>query len=475
MAILTTTRLGIKRWESGADAFTRSDMDESHAQLEARVVGFDNGGSQPTASAAKAGFFHYTTTDSAVGQLSYCNGTSYFDIAAPGTISSLDGALSDGTATTFARSDHTHSLDAGIVTTTVLNDSAVTTAKINNSAVTTDKINANAVTNAKLGSDLDASKLTAGTLPVARLAAGSILNAKLGSDLDASKLTAGTLPIARIADNAVTVSKIEQVLGHGILARVDSTTGNLSELTASTNQVLGRGASGNLTFAQVSTGQIATGAVTDAKLGSDLDASKLTAGTLPTARIAANSIDNTRITHMGANTVKVRNVASTGDPSDLEIGSDRVLGRDGSNNLSSTQIKTAMIAADAVTSGKIADNAVTLGTQTTGNYVATITGSTSITVTGSGSESAGVTISHSDTSTLNGAYGGNNNGIVIEDITVDGRGHVTAIGTRDLDDRFPPKGSSYTNSTGGGYWVTYGTGNPPSDSAPNGSIYLQYS
>ena len=471
MAILTTTRLAIKRWESGADAFTRSDMDESHAQLEAKVVGFDNGGSQPTASAAKAGFFHYTTTDSAVGQLSYCNGTSYFDIAAPGTISSLDGALSDGTATTFARSDHTHSLDAGIVTTTVLNDSAVTTAKINNSAVTTDKINANAVTNAKLGSDLDASKLTAGTLPVARLAAGSILNAKLGSDLDASKLTAGTLPIARIADNAVTVSKIEQVLGHGILARVDSTTGNLSELTASTNQVLGRGASGNLTFAQVSTGQIATGAVTDAKLASSgLDASKFTTGTLPAARIAANSIDNTQIAHMAANTVKVRQ-SSTGDPQDLAIGTNRVLGRT-TGAITSTQVQTDMIA----------NNAVTLGTKTSGNYAADVDAGGGISVSGTAGEGTTFTVSHSNTSSQ--ASINNSNGYVIQDVSVDTYGHVTSMGSVNLDGRYYTEseintklGTLYGTSTGsGGYWITYGTGNPNNgDGAPNGSIYLQYS
>ncbi len=45
-------------------------------------------------------------------------------------------------------------------------------------------------------------------------------------------------------------------------------------------------------------------------------------------------------------------------------------------------------------------------------------------------------IAHADTSTLNGVYGGNNNGIVIEDITVDSNGHITNIGTRDLDGRF---------------------------------------
>ena len=48
-----------------------------------------------------------------------------------------------------------------------------------------------------------------------------------------------------------------------------------------------------------------------------------------------------------------------------------------------------------------------------------------------------ITFSHDDTSTLaTGNYGGANNGIVIEDISVDSNGHVTAIDTIDLDGRF---------------------------------------
>ena len=47
-----------------------------------------------------------------------------------------------------------------------------------------------------------------------------------------------------------------------------------------------------------------------------------------------------------------------------------------------------------------------------------------------------LTIAHTDTSTLSGTYGGNNNGIVIEDITVDTNGHITDVGTRDLDGRY---------------------------------------
>ena len=51
---------------------------------------------------------------------------------------------------------------------------------------------------------------------------------------------------------------------------------------------------------------------------------------------------------------------------------------------------------------------------------------------------------HENTSNLSGAYGGNNNGVVIEDITVDANGHVTAVGTRDLDGRFDAAGSAAT-------------------------------
>jgi len=53
---------------------------------------------------------------------------------------------------------------------------------------------------------------------------------------------------------------------------------------------------------------------------------------------------------------------------------------------------------------------------------------------------------HENTSDLNGAYGGSNNGVVIEDITVDANGHVTAVGTRDLDGRFAA--ASHTHGIG---------------------------
>lgn len=82
--------------------------------------------------------------------------------------------------------------------------------------------------------------------------------------------------------------------------------------------------------------------------------------------------------------------------------------------------------ANVTLTAAVAADSVVLGTDTTGNYVASITaGSSAITVTGSGSESAAVTIDHGDTSTLTGAQGGSG----IAGFTIDGNGHITAVTT----------------------------------------------
>jgi hypothetical protein len=105
----------------------------------------------------------------------------------------------------------------GTVATAGIANSAVTNAKLGTdldaSKLTAGllpiaRIDDASVTNAKLASGIDASKLTTGLLPIARIDSGAILNVKLGTDLDASKLGAGYLPIARIQDGAITAAKL---------------------------------------------------------------------------------------------------------------------------------------------------------------------------------------------------------------------------------------------------------------------------
>jgi hypothetical protein len=81
----------------------------------------------------------------------------------------------------------------------------------------------------------------------------------------------------------------------------------------------------------------------------------------------------------------------------------------------------------------IAANSVALGTDTTGNYVATVaagtpgaeTTSSGLTISATAGEGTAATIAHADTSTLTGAQGSAG----IAAITLDGFGHVTAVTT----------------------------------------------
>ena len=70
-------------------------------------------------------------------------------------------------------------------------------------------------------------------------------------------------------------------------------------------------------------------------------------------------------------------------------------------------------------------NSVALGTDTTGNYVATVAAGSGITVSGSGSETAAVTVSHADTSSQ--ASVNNSGSTFIQDITLDTYGHITGL------------------------------------------------
>jgi hypothetical protein len=195
---------------------------------------------------------------------------------------------------------------------------------------------------------VDTAGLVDGAVTEAKLAAGSVTSTKLAADsVSAAAIQAGAVGSSEIATGAVGSSEI------------------------------GTGAVGS--------SELADGAVTNDKLAaSGLDASKITVGTLPSsvipeidgsslgansvtaAEIAAdavgaseladNVVSNTHLSNMAANTVKVRQ-GSTGDPQDLSVGTNRIVGRT-TGSVTSTQVHTDMIATDAVTSAKIAANAV---------------------------------------------------------------------------------------------------------------------
>lgn len=95
----------------------------------------------------------------------------------------------------------------------------------------------------------------------------------------------------------------------------------------------------------------------------------------------------------------------------------------GSGNVTLTDLTSGTISVATT----IQPNSVALGTDTTGNYVATVASSgSSITVTGSGSETAAINIDLPNTGVTAGSYG---SASAVPVITVDAKGRITSAST----------------------------------------------
>lgn len=117
MTVSQTTRLGVYKWSSGNDEFTRDQMTDSHQALEDLVALFTSGtfSARPAAAASNARGF-YLATDTNV--LYYSNGTAWFSVNSFASPSGLvpGDSNTDGTSTFAARADHKHSLPGWGVT-----------------------------------------------------------------------------------------------------------------------------------------------------------------------------------------------------------------------------------------------------------------------------------------------------------------------------------------------------------------------
>jgi len=153
------------------------------------------------------------------------------------------------------------------VTPTKLNSTAAPTVVVADNEVTTAKILDANVTNAKLASDIDASKLTTGTLPIARIADAAVTPAKLSQPLTlatAQSTTSGTsidftgIPswVKRITVmlNGVSTSGTSNVLFQlGDSGGFESTGYNSTSLSAATTVLTSNSTAGFLLFANVAT------------------------------------------------------------------------------------------------------------------------------------------------------------------------------------------------------------------------------
>ena len=115
------------------------------------------------------------------------------------------------------------------VTPAKLNTTAAPTVAVADNEVTTSKILDANVTNAKLASDIDASKLTTGTLPIARIADGAVSAAKLAAKVtfpnygNISAITYSSGTVYQAATDGYLLVNVSGSLMNGIAVRVGTT------------------------------------------------------------------------------------------------------------------------------------------------------------------------------------------------------------------------------------------------------------
>jgi hypothetical protein len=154
--------------------------------------------------------------------------------------------------------------------------------------------------------------------------------------------------------------------------------------------------------------------------GADL---RLTGSDTTTDNVSIIGGTNVTVTRTDANTITISANDTSVEWSEIQNKPDPTITLAG--DLTGSVTLTDL--ANGTLTATIAANSVELGTDTTGNYVATIASGTGISVSGSGSENAAVTVSHADTSTVTNLTATARTYVTA--LTFDDFGHVTGYTT----------------------------------------------
>ena len=223
----------------------------------------------------------------------------------------------------------TAKVPAGGITANEIAALAVTNAKIATGAIGTANIQSSAIT----ANELAALAVTNPAIALNAIATGNIQNlavgnAKINSDLDGTKITAGSVAEARIAN--LSAAKITSgTFGSSFIENLAITAGKLADAAVTNIKVA---------LDAIATGNIQNLAVGNAKVAADLDGTKITAGSVAEARIA--NLSAAKITSGTFGNARIATDAiATGNIQNLAVGNAKV-----NSDIDGTKISSGLVA-----------------------------------------------------------------------------------------------------------------------------------
>ncbi len=307
MSVTQTTRLGIYRWSSGADSFTRSQLDTSHEQIEALAAGFLQDTTRPLPATKYKGFFHYNTATQAI---SYCDGSQWIGMNSFGSPAqqTFDAVGSDGISTDVARADHEHPMpgfgvpvDVGSTNQTGVAD---TVARSDHQHKLADFI-------------ISGGAIQTNTVDTPHLVDGAVTQIKLASNsVGSAQIVTGAVGSAELADNSVADNHL-QANSVGTSELKDGSVGTDQVSSIDASKITGTVS----TSPDIDASKVVSGVLAVARIP-NLNASKITAGTLgvdripslSASKITSGTLDSARIPNLNASKITAGDLANARGP-----------------------------------------------------------------------------------------------------------------------------------------------------------------
>jgi hypothetical protein len=295
------------------------------------------------------------------------------------TLNTLTGALSGSILSP--------TLAANAVTTVSINTNAVTTPKVADGAITTLKLAATGVAAGTYGSAVNIPQLIVNAQGQV-VSIGNVPSTGLTSTtpvpLDSTFFT-GNYGDPLIRNNSITDV---QLYANGVIAGTYGASDSIPQITITPTGRIS--VATGVPFTGLTTSSVTTGDL----VGGTYANTVIAANAITTPKLADNSVSASKLQDSAVSAAKIATGAVTtakladANVTNVKLGADAVT----SDKITAGAVTTSDIGDTQVTSVKIAPDAVALGTQTTGDYVRTIT-SSNMTVTGSGAENADLVLS----------------------------------------------------------------------------------